>query len=54
MYGEIAVEMLSEKEKEDWTVREFKLSMVSSARTHTHTHTHTHNTTPSYEQNIIV
>jgi hypothetical protein len=28
VYGEIAVEMLSEKEKEDWTVREFKLSMV--------------------------
>ena len=28
VYGEIAVEMMSEKEKEDWTVREFKLSMV--------------------------
>lgn len=28
MYGDIAVEMLSEKEKEDWTVREFKLSLV--------------------------
>ena len=29
VYGEIAVEMQSEKEKEDWTVREFTLSMVS-------------------------
>ena len=28
MYGDIAVEMLSEKDKEDWTIREFKLSLV--------------------------
>ena len=29
VYGDIAVELISEKEKEDWTVREFKLSAVS-------------------------
>ena len=28
VYGEIAVEMMSEKEKEDWTIRELKLSIV--------------------------
>ena len=30
VYGDIAVEMKSEKDKEDWTIREFKLSMVST------------------------
>ena len=30
VYGDIAVEMISEKEKEDWTIREFKLSVVRS------------------------
>ena len=29
VYGDIAVEMISEKEKEDWTIREFRLSVVS-------------------------
>jgi len=29
VYGEIEVEMQSEKEKNDWMVREFKLSIVS-------------------------
>ena len=28
VYGDIAVEMISEKEKEDWTIREFRLSVV--------------------------
>lgn len=30
VYGDIAVEMISEKEKEDWTIREFKLNVVSA------------------------
>ena len=29
VYGEIEVEMQSEKEKNDWMIREFKLSIVS-------------------------
>ena len=28
VYGDIAVEMLSENDKEDWTIREFRLSLV--------------------------
>ncbi len=28
VYGDIGVELVSEHEKEDWTVREFKLSSV--------------------------
>ena len=28
VYGDIAVEMISEKEKEDWTLREFRLNVV--------------------------
>ena len=27
-YGDITVEMISEKEKEDWTMREFKMTLV--------------------------
>ena len=33
VYSEIAVEMVSENEKEDWTVREFRLSMVRTLHT---------------------
>jgi len=29
LYGDITVEMKSEKDKKDWTIQEFKLSMVS-------------------------
>ena len=33
VYSDIAVEMVSENEKEDWTVREFRLSMVRTWHT---------------------